>query len=227
MAKNDICEICGSNNYVRRYGKTNQLLCSKHYKQMYNHGEIFDNSPKTYYERNEILIKNDHAEIIILNNKYNIKGKCLISLDKIDLVKDIKWRINSGGYVQGLTKEGIEIGIHQLIMSDIIKGDIPHDKEVDHKNRKRLDNRNSNLRIVTRVQNGENKGLLKSNKSGTTGVCWKKGKNRWRAYIWVNKKMIELGLYKNINDAIRVRKEAEEKYFGEYACKQEEVVINE
>ena len=35
--------------------------------------------------------------------------------------------------------------------------------------------------------------------------------------ISVNKKWYYLGLYDDINEAIKVRKEAEEKYFGEYS----------
>lgn len=214
MGKNDICEICGSNFKVRKYGRTNQYLCSKHYHQVYKYNQVMDTSSKNYYENNEIILKDDYAEIIILNNTYKEKGKCLISLDKIDLIKNIKWRINSNGYVCGLTKDGKEVLIHHLIISNI-----PSDKEVDHKNRNKLDNRNNNLRIVNRIQNNENRGIHKNNTSGVTGVCWKSQRNKWRAYIWVNKKMIELGLYKNIEDAIKIRQEAEIKYFGEYACK--------
>jgi len=63
-----------------------------------------------------------------------------------------------------------------------------------------------------------NLALLKSklsttNKSGYKGVCWDKGSNKWKAYIYFQNKSINLGMYHNIQDAIQARKEAEEKYF--------------
>lgn len=45
------------------------------------------------------------------------------------------------------------------------------------------------------------------------GVHFAKWANMYRAYIQVNKKMIYLGYYKKIEDAIKARKIAEEKYF--------------
>ena len=62
-----------------------------------------------------------------------------------------------------------------------------------------------------------NKGLQKNNNSGVTGVSWHKRDNIWEARITLNKKQIYLGRFENFEDAIKARKEAEEKYFGEYA----------
>lgn len=42
-------------------------------------------------------------------------------------------------------------------------------------------------------------------------------RNKWRAYITVNKKQISLGLFNKKEDAIKARKEGELKYFGEFA----------
>ncbi|SNS23830.1 HNH endonuclease [Anaerovirgula multivorans] len=165
MAKEDICEICGSENRVRRYKKTNQCLCEKHYKQMYNKGRISDNSPKSIYERNEIIIKDNYAEIIILDSYYNLKGKCLISIDKIDLVKKHKWRINGHGYVCGILN-GKEVQIQKLIMGEVEDG-----KEIDHVSRDKLDNRDENLRVTTRIENSQNRGIASNNTSGGLQEC--------------------------------------------------------
>ena len=40
--------------------------------------------------------------------------------------------------------------------------------------------------------------------------------NKWQVNINVNKKSIYLGVYSDFDEAVRVRKEAEKKYFGEY-----------
>lgn len=50
-------------------------------------------------------------------------------------------------------------------------------------------------------------------KSGVRGVCWHKGKGKWRASICFKGKSYELGLFDDMNDAIKARKEAEEKFY--------------
>ena len=40
------------------------------------------------------------------------------------------------------------------------------------------------------------------------------------AYICVNKKRINLGHFEDYNKAVKTRKEAEKKYFGEFRYKQ-------
>lgn len=55
--------------------------------------------------------------------------------------------------------------------------------------------------------------INRNNTSGYKGVSWDKGRSRWLARIKFQKKNIHLGRYKDINDAIKARQEAEEKYF--------------
>lgn len=55
--------------------------------------------------------------------------------------------------------------------------------------------------------------LKSNNTSGYKGVCWDKERKKWLAQIRLRGKHIYLGRYKNIEDAIKARKEAEEKYF--------------
>ena len=63
--------------------------------------------------------------------------------------------------------------------------------------------------------------IQRKNKTGAKGVS-KNGK-RWVASIQINKKRIYLGIFKNFDDAVKARKEAEEKYFGEYAYKEDKI----
>lgn len=49
-------------------------------------------------------------------------------------------------------------------------------------------------------------------KSGVRGVFWHNGKNKWRASICVQGKTHELGMFANIKEAIKARKDAEKKY---------------
>ena len=59
--------------------------------------------------------------------------------------------------------------------------------------------------------------LRSNNTSGVTGVSFNKKRNKWVSTICINKKRIQLGGFDNFEDAILARKQAEEKYFGEYS----------
>lgn len=124
-------------------------------------------------------------------------------------IKDIKWKLDKDGYLVKTTQKTTLI-MHRIIMN-AQKGDI-----VDHINGNKLDNRKENLRIVTAQQNAMNRGLGTHNKSGKVGVSYNNAMNKWVASIKTNGKSIHLGYYTEINDAIKARVEAEEKYFKEY-----------
>lgn len=76
---------------------------------------------------------------------------------------------------------------------------------IDHINGISTDNRLSNLRDVTQLENSRNKPLISSNTSGVTGVSWRESKGKWRAHITVMKKNIHLGYFKSKEDAISAR----------------------
>jgi len=56
----------------------------------------------------------------------------------------------------------------------------------------------------------------KNNTSGTKGVSLVSSNKKWHAYITVNKKRINLGYFADIEDAIKARREAEEKYLSDF-----------
>ncbi len=80
---------------------------------------------------------------------------------------------------------------------------------IDHINGDPLDNRIENLRSVTNMENMRNSKKFKTNSSGHVGVSWSKQNSKWEAYIWDNGTKINLGLFKNIQDAVDKRKEYE------------------
>ena len=73
--------------------------------------------------------------------------------------------------------------------------------------------RASNEPFGTQFQIITNKKLPKNNKSGHKGVWWDNRRNKWLAYISIQKKRIELGYFKDYEEAVKVREEAEERYF--------------
>ena len=145
---------------------------------------------------------------------FTSKGeKFYFDLDDFEKVKKYCWHIDSEGYVTTNTNRSI-LRMHVLVMETNNSN-----LYVDHIHGKntRNDNRKENLRIVTNQQNAMNQSLRKNNTSGVTGVNYEKQRGLWRARIKVNYKNIELGYYENKEDAIQARREAEEKYFGEYS----------
>lgn len=133
----------------------------------------------------------------------------IIDMDDYEKVKDYCWNVKGNGYVSG-TIDGKEISIHRFILG------IKDPKiEVDHINRKKNDNRKTNLRLSSRKENSRNKSLLLNNKSGVTGVCF--SRNKWQAYIMIDGYQKYIGKYENIEDAIYARLKEEKSIFGDFS----------
>lgn len=92
-----------------------------------------------------------------------------------------------------------------------VHGEFPKN-ETDHINHKRDDNRICNLRDVTQVENFQNKTMNKANKSGFNGILWVEKDKRWCVQIGFNGRTKYLGYFKDIEDAIQCRKEANIKH---------------
>lgn len=158
-------------------------------------------------------------------NKYNLSGnygigytskdeEFLFDLEDYDLIKNYCWHKDKQGYIAANDyKYKNKIFLHRLIMG------FPKDLLIDHKygEESRYDNRKLNLRIATRLENNRNHKVCSTNTSGVTGVCWDKSRNKWVAQIIVDNKNIYLGRFANFDDAVKARKRAEEKYFGEFS----------
>jgi len=165
--------------------------------------------------------KEKAAKAQIKSNTYDLSGEYGIGftsntnnefyfdLCRYDEIKDYCWceRKQKDGYVSlfAWSKDR-----HRMIkMTDLLGY-----KDYDHINRNPLDNRDCNLRAVSKTENRRNHSKYNTNTSGFTGVSWNKNRQRWRSYIIVDYKQIDLGLYNDLNDAVVARLEAELKYFG-------------
>ena len=131
--------------------------------------------------------------------------KFYFDLEDYDKIKNYCWHINENNYVVS-----DNIYLHILIM------ETKTGEYIDHISHKKYDNRKSNLRIVTSSQNSMNRELQSNNTSGITGVSFHKGSCMWFGYIKYNKKQIRK-YAKTKEIAIELRKQLEEKYFGEYS----------
>lgn len=84
--------------------------------------------------------------------------------------------------------------------------------DVLHTDGRSADNRWHMLGEGTRAENLKDQQIPHNNKSGTTGVCWGKKEQKWRARIKVNYKEINLGHFKDKADAIAARRSAEREH---------------
>jgi hypothetical protein len=116
--------------------------------------------------------------------------------------------------IQG--KESRSYLAHRLIYFIIFQPDNMSEREIDHKNRNPLDNSIDNLRLVTRVENNQNKGIGKRNTSGVKGVSWSTRAQKWRAVIRANKVVYHLGSFENLDDAKAAYEKASILYHGEF-----------
>ena len=96
--------------------------------------------------------------------------------------------------------------LHRIIFLYVV-GRFP--EMIDHINHIRNDNRWSNLREVTDLENAKNTSISSNSTSGFNGVSYIKKTGRYRAYVNKNYKQIHIGIYATIEEAIEARKQAD------------------
>lgn len=128
---------------------------------------------------------------------------------------------NSGKLAGYVTKDGyIIINIMyrryyaHLLAWWYTHGEWPN-RNIDHINNDKADNRPCNLRLATQHQNLMNQRIRVNNKSGYKGVVYTRGK--WRAHITINYKKKWLGYFDTPEQAHQAYCEAAKLYAGEYA----------
>lgn len=141
---------------------------------------------------------------------------CTFDKEDYDKVKAQCWGIDGKGYFQCIQRGGHKDNVVHILLHRFLVN-APDDKIVDHKDGNKHNNRKENLRITTLSENGMNKVIQSNNTSGTTGVYWNAKRKNWCAQIKKDKHTQHLGSFKNKEDAIKARKGAEEKYFGEFS----------
>lgn len=166
------------------------------------------------------LVKDKNIQTSKKYNTYDLSSKYGIGytsnghqfkFDKEDYekIRQYCWIVDTYGYVMSRDC-GRTIKLHRIVMNiddpKIFVDHIYHDK---------LDNRKSQLRLVNCQKNSMNR--LPTNSIGITGVTFDKRTKKWLSQITYKYKNIYLGRYDNVEEAINIRKLAEEKYFGEYA----------
>ena len=134
-----------------------------------------------------------------------------IDREDFDLFKSLSWHIGSNGYVRHSTYDGKTnscIYFHRLIMG------FPENKQIDHINGNKLDNRKLNLRICTNQENSQNRKI--NDNSGVTYFRWGKRIKRWVAQITINGRHKNLGYFLTKQEANKCYLQCRKKQFGEF-----------
>ena len=138
----------------------------------------------------------------------------LVSSESAALVSSYRWNLTKAGYAyrkRSRKEPGTrQIYMHRLLMKFPVSG-------IDHINRDKLDNRLSNLRVVTQGQNNQNK--LEVNKLGYKGIYFNKNTTNlcYRASISHEKKAYSLGSYRTAKEAAAAYNSAALKLYGVHA----------
>jgi hypothetical protein len=183
--------------------------CCKHWHQISRHGRL---TPEVERMSNN---ENILCSVENCNSKTESKGLCTKHY----------LQLKRKGCIQERTSidknEIIKCGEYAEVFRFLASAETG--VEVDHKNNNCLDNRKNNLRFCNRAQNTWNTRIRSDNSSGVKGVSFWKKCGMWSAEIQVNGKRIKLGFSKDMLEVIKLRKDAEIKYFGEFNNKQEVV----
>lgn len=205
------CSVEGCDNKHSGRG-----YCRPHYDVWYVRGDPLAPPTRNRYEIRECVIVGDECHIPLPNGEVAI-----CDAEDKDLVEDFNWShygrkgydyVATNRYIAE-TKKGSTLYLHRHIMAQYfeITG-----LEIDHIDHDGKNNLKSNLRAVTRRQNGMNRITLdRRNKSGYRGVHISKHSRKWRACVAVGLKHHVLGQYHDIEDAVHRRDLAVLELYGE------------
>lgn len=138
-------------------------------------------------------------KIRLSNNKYALVDD--IDFEKLNV---FKWYAHKGWGTNFYAVRNLRLpnGKRKIIrMHNVIFGDLPKNKTVDHIDRDSLNNQRNNLRACTKSQNAQNVGIRVDNTSGCKGVSWDRNCKKWRVQISINKKQTYLGVFSDKNKA--------------------------
>lgn len=203
------CSVCGRQLFrkIKSHGK---VYCNKHYNQIKKYGTPQDTNPRTTYDKNEIIVDGKVARVKLYDVHCNHIATAIIDAEDVNKIRYTKWKLSASGYAANTPKfSGSNKHMHREILGT--------DQFVDHINHNTLDNRKSNLRIVTKAQN-----MMNSNFKGVSpNGC------KWYAHIKINQKMLNLGNYIDEEEALYARWYAEQILFRDFAYPKPEPEILE
>lgn len=184
-----------------------------------NDGTIVNKGNRSYSD-----VFFDYAQVDLTgNNAKNAKTTdrgsiMLVSSVDFDNVMRFKWYLSKSGYPMTYGNSTIKFG--PITMHQMLFPNIPYGYVVDHINREKLDNRRTNLRVCTALENSYNKSKPKNSKRRYKGVSQSGKKNpTFTATITKNGTNYEIKNIQTEEQAAKVYDMMAEELFGKYAGK--------
>ena len=172
--KEKCCSCCGKTGKLRKMNGV--YYCNRHAEQVLTYGYNLDESQHDETDPNEIIMFEDHAEIVLYDNitQEELEDRILIDLEDVDVVKNIIWK-----------KQGKHlVGIGDRYIYDLPNLILDCNDKVEYINGNIFDNRKSNLDIIKKKKfkhhfanskKYKNKILVTSlggSSEGVTGSCF-------------------------------------------------------
>lgn len=162
-------------------------------------------------DRNKIICEDWGTTIFSIESYRHGNFEVKIDTEDIEKIKDYKWSVHfKKGRLIGI-RSNYKFGAPPIRLHSFITGYIM----CDHINGNVCDNRKSNLRECSKLENNRNVKLHRDNKIGYKGVSF--WKNKYIARICVNYKLIYIGSYNTKEEAAQAYNEKAIEHFGEFA----------
>lgn len=138
----------------------------------------------------------------------------LIKTARRHKVGEVAGNYYGNGYMRLMIK-GKEYMLHRLAWL-YVYGEMPADKQIDHINCIKDDNRINNLRLATGYQNSSNQRISRRNTAGHKGVFFNKSRGKYQAYCAVRGKRYYLGAFRTSEEAGIAYNNFASKHHGEF-----------
>lgn len=176
-------------------------LCRAHYSQR-QRGQTLRPLHKKRYHPNTVTITGGVAMLELTDRRGVVVGHTKIDKEDVALVTgQSRWSLTSDGYVRNN-----DILLHRLLL------DAPDDLQVDHINGDRMDNRRSNLRLVTCAENRQNC-IGKEGRDSFRNISWRESRNKWEVTVMVDGVSHWVGRFDTMEQAKREARKARRSLF--------------
>lgn len=151
------------------------------------------------------MCSDDTVRIPLRARDGSVRAYALVDAADADFVNQWRWCLDGVGYAVrarniGCGKSTRKFRLHRelLGLTDVKAIDI------DHISGDRLDNRRSNLRVLPKGGNAQNRPSNRDTTSQYRGVSWRSKNKKWCAQIKVRGKVTHLGLFVSEEEAAEV-----------------------
>lgn len=145
---------------------------------------------------------NDAIRIPLRGADGSVRDWALVDAEDFESLAEHRWRISNWGYaVRSVPQSRRRAEPSVVLMHRQIMGLQGGDRrEVEHRNRDKLDNRRANLRVLTR-KHGQNLTPRTDGTSRHRGVCWNTQRGQWMAYVHLRGRCHHFGFFDDEDEA--------------------------